>query len=57
MVLLVNEFEIDVAGKTPEEVLHEAISLIDSAQTQLDYEYEMLPKEQFYSWVWSNGLR
>ena len=55
--LLVNEFAIDVAGKSPEKVLNEAILLIDSAQTQLDYEYEMPPKEQFYTWVWSNGLR
>lgn len=55
--LLVNEFEIDVAGKSPEEVLQEAITLIDTAETRLDYAYEMPPKEQFYSWVWSNGLR
>lgn len=55
--LLVNEFEIDVAGKSPEEVLQEAIALIDTAETRLDYVYEMPPKEQFYSWVWSNGLR
>jgi len=55
--LLVNEFEIDVAGKTPEEVLKEAITLIDSAGTRQEYEYELPPKEQFYSWVWSNGLR
>lgn len=55
--LLVNEFEIDVAGKSPEEVLQEAITLIDTAETRLDYAYEMPPMEQFYSWVWSNGLR
>lgn len=55
--LLVNEFEIEVAGKTPEEVLKEAIELIDTAETLLDYDYEKPPKEWFYSWVWSNGLR
>lgn len=55
--LLVNEFEIDVAGKTPEAVLKEAIELIDTAETLLDYDYDKPPKELFYSWVWSNGLR
>lgn len=55
--LLVNEFEIDVAGKTPEEVLKEAIDIIDHAEIIVDYEYEKPPKELFYSWVFSNGLR
>lgn len=55
--LLVNEFEIDVTGKTPDEVLEEAIELIDHAETVMDYEYEKPPKEWFYSWVLSNGLR
>ena len=55
--LLVNEFEIDVAGKTPEQVLEEAIALIDTAETRIEYGYEKPSKEQFYSWVWSNGLR
>lgn len=55
--LLVNEFEIDVAGKSPEQVLKEAILLIDTAQTRTEYAYEKPPKEQFYSWVHSNGLR
>lgn len=55
--LLVNEFEIDVAGKPPEQVLQEAIVLIDTAETKTEYTYEKPPKEQFYSWVYSNGLR
>ena len=55
--LLVNEFEIDVAGKNPEQVLQEAIVLIDTAETKTEYTYEKPPKEQFYSWVYSNGLR
>ena len=55
--LLVNEFQLDVAGKTPEEVLSEAIALIDTAETKREYEYEIPPKEWFYSWVYSNGLR
>ena len=55
--LLVNEFEIDVAGKTPKQVLEEAIALIDIAETKMEYAYEKPPREQFYSWVHSNGLR
>ena len=55
--LLVNEFQIDVAGKTPETVLSEAINIIDHADTVTEYEYTKLPKELFYSWVFSNGLR
>ena len=55
--LLVNEFELDVAGKTPEQVLSEAIKLIDTAETVAEYDYEMPPKEWFYSWVFANGLR
>jgi hypothetical protein len=46
-----------VAGKTPEEVLSEAIKLIDTAETVSKYDYEMPPKEWFYSWVFANGLR
>lgn len=55
--LLINEYEIDVSGKTPDMVLHEAIDLIDHADTVMDYEYIKPPKELFYSWIYSNGLR
>ncbi|MBQ7841307.1 MAG: hypothetical protein IJ390_12620 [Lachnospiraceae bacterium] len=55
--LLINEFELDVSGKTKEQVLQEAIALIDNAQTRREYEYTKPPKEWFYSWVFSNGLR
>ena len=54
---LVNEVEIDVAGKTIEQVLAEAIELIDTREPPLEYEYEKPPKELFYSWVFANGLR
>lgn len=54
--LLVNEFQIDVAGKSREQVLHEAITLIDTAVTKRDYDYEKPPREWFYSWVKSNHL-
>ncbi|WP_339320343.1 AAA family ATPase [Paenibacillus sp. FSL R10-2734] len=55
--LLINEYEIDVKDKTPKQVLQEAVELIDSGTTLLDYEYIKPEKEQFYSWVYSNGLR
>ena len=54
---LVNEVEIDVAGKTAEDVLKEAIELIDTSIPVLEYDYEKPPKELFYSWVFANGLR
>lgn len=54
---LVNEAEIDVAGKTIEEVLNEAIEIIETRESLLDYEYVKPPKELFYSWVFANGLR
>lgn len=55
--LLPNEVLIDVAGKTKEEVLNEAISIIDNYESKLNYEYEEPGKELFYSWVQSDGLR
>ncbi len=55
--LLPNEVLIDVAGKTKEEVLNEAISIIDNYENKLNYEYEKPSKELFYSWVQSDGLR
>lgn len=55
--LLINEFEIDVNGKTPKEVMLEAVELIDNATTLVDYEYIKPHKEAFYSWIFSNGLR
>ncbi len=54
---LINEVEIDVAGKSIEEVLQKAIDIIDNTPSLLDYEYTKPPKEMFYSWVFANGLR
>lgn len=54
---LVNEVVIDVAGKSPEEVFQEARELIDSHKCLFEYEYEKPPMENFYSWVFANGLR
>lgn len=55
--LLPGEALLDVAGKSPEEVLSEAIGLIDGFACPREYEYTEPGKEQFYSWVWSDGLR
>lgn len=55
--LLVNEYAVDTAGKTPEDVLQDAVALIETAETLRDYSYDKPPREQFYSWVYANGLR
>ncbi len=54
---LINEVEIDVAGKSISEVLEQAINIVETTPIQLDYEYIKPPKKLFYSWVLANGLR
>lgn len=51
--LLPNEIKLDVAGKTPAEVLAEAIRKIDSFTPALEYAYEIPGEEQYLSWVQS----
>ena len=55
--LLPNEVLLDVTGKSKEQVLSEAISIINEYVPLLDYDYIEPEKEQFYSWVKSDGLR
>ena len=55
--LLPNEVILDVAGKTKDEVLIEAIKIIDNYNSLLNYEYTLPDKNLFYSWVHSDGLR
>ena len=55
--LLPNEVLLDVANKSKEEVLKEAINIIENYESKLDYEYIKPSKELFYSWVQSDGLR
>ena len=55
--LLVNEVLLDTAGKTQQQVLQEAIALVEQTECQMDYADQLPPKEWFYSWVFSNGLR
>lgn len=54
---LVNEVEIDIAGRSPKEVFRLAVDIIENSPSKRDYEYVKPPKELFYSWVYSNGLR
>ena len=54
---LINEVEIDVAGKSIKEVLEQAINIIETTPSLIDYEYTKPPKKLFYSWVLANGLR
>ncbi|XCP84092.1 hypothetical protein ABXS75_13560 [Roseburia hominis] len=54
---LINEVEIDVAGKSISEVLEQAINIVETTPIQLDYEYIKPPKKLFYSWVFANDLR
>ena len=54
---LINEVEIDIAGKSIEEVLTQSIDIIETTPSRIDYEYTKPPKDMFYSWVFGNGLR
>ncbi len=54
---LVNEAELDVAGRSAEEVLAQAVRIVDTTPSLREYEYVKPPKELFYSWVFANGLR
>ena len=55
--LLINEVEIYVTNKTSQQVLDEAIKMIDNTETLMEYDYQKPKRELFYSWVFSNGLR
>lgn len=54
--MLPNEVMIDVAGKTKEEVLQEAIDIIDNFQPLKEYTYELPDEKLFLSWVQSRKL-
>ena len=54
--LLPNEVEIDVAGKSKEEVLAEAIRIIDAFKSEKDYVYELDDEHNYLSWVQSRKL-
>ena len=54
---LINEVEIDVAGKIIEKILEQAVNIIETTCSKLEYEYEKPSKDLFYYWVFTNGLR
>jgi len=55
--LLPNEVEVDVCRKSEEEMLKQAIYIIDNHTSVINYDYELPEKELFNSWVKSNGLK
>lgn len=54
--LLPNEVQIDIAGKSKEKVLAEAIQIIDSFEPLKEYDYEMDDEHNYLSWVQSRQL-
>ncbi len=54
---LVNEFTLDVANLSKEQVLEKAIEMIENVKTLKEYDYIKPNKKEFYSWVFSNNLR
>lgn len=54
--LLPNEVMLDVADKTPEQVLDEAEELIRAFEPKLDYDYELDDINNYVSWVHSREL-
>lgn len=54
--LLPNEVKIDVAGKNKEQVLQEAIEMIDCFNPIKDYCYELDDERNYLSWVQSRQL-
>ena len=54
--LLPNEVMIDVAGKKKEEVLAEAIRIIESFHPLKEYDYESDDERHYLSWVQSRQL-
>ncbi len=55
--LLPNEQVIDITGKTEQQVLADALQILQNTPTIIKYDYTKPEKELFYSWVFSNGLR
>lgn len=55
--LLPNEHVIDITGKSEQQVLEDALQILQNAPSLIEYDYTKPEKELFYSWVFSNGLR
>ncbi len=55
--LLPNEQVLDVAGKSPEQVLEEAAALIETFVPETDFAYTPDDEKHYLSWVQSRGLK
>lgn len=55
--LLPNEVQIDIAGKGKEQVLKNAVEIIDNYTPLLDYEYVLDDEQKYLSWVQSRNLK
>lgn len=55
--LLPNEVMIDIAGKSKEDILSEAIKTIDEFSPLKDYNYNLEDEHNFLSWVQSRNLK
>lgn len=55
--LLPNEVVIDVFEKSKEDVLNEAINIIDNFTPLLDYNYELDDENNYQSWIKSKNLK
>ena len=54
--LLPNEVQVDIAGKSKNEVLTEVIKVIDNFKPVKDYIYELDDEKHYLSWVQSRKL-
>ncbi|MBR4554664.1 MAG: AAA family ATPase [Ruminococcus sp.] len=54
--LMPNEVKLDIAGKTAEQVLGEAMDLLEGFEPELDYDYMPGDQRYYHSWVHSRGL-
>lgn len=54
--LLPNEVMVDIAGKTKEEVLAQAVGIIDRFAPEKEYNYKPGDEKTYLSWVQSRGL-
>ncbi len=54
--LLPNEVQIDISGKTAEDVFNEAVEIIDGFKPLKNYDYALDDERNYMSWVQSRGL-
>ena len=52
-----NEIVIDIYQKSKDDILKEAISLIDDFTPLVDYDYELDDENNYQSWIKSKNLK